>query len=151
MKKNIRKIIIIVLLLLITGGIIARQVYMNTERRYDFDEIAGGVQMIYNEDTNTYQMAYYFPKTCCLHGDDFDVLYTDENGIEYWRMYYYLSAQPWQVRDHSEYNLNGWAQYYPDGLLYGTYGDVNVRVIEIYYLNSDGSTVLLWECEKNEQ
>lgn len=139
------KISVTVLLLLVVACMIAYQCYLNTDRRYDYHEIPGGVRMVYNEATDTYQLAYFFPKTSCLHGDDFDVLYTDENGIEYWRMYYYLSAQPWEVQSRCEQNVSGWAQFYPNGLLYGAYGDVTVRVIEICYLNSDGSSVPLWK------
>ena len=140
-----KRYLILFLALVLVGCLLFLGIYSNTEHRYDYNEIPGGVQMIYHEDTDSYQMAYFFPKTSKLHGEQYEVLYTDADGVEHWRMYYYLSAMPWQVREQSEYTLSGWAHYHANGQLYGSYGDVTVRVVEIYYLNSDGTTVLLWE------
>lgn len=143
-----KRVVILFVVIVIVGCVLLQGVYQNTERCYDYHEISGGVQMIYHEDTDSYQMAYFFPKTSEVRCDRYDVLYSDADGVEYWRMYYTLAAMPWQVKKQCEYTLSDWVHYHSDGRLFGSYGDVTVRVVEICYLNRDGSTVLLWKQEK---
>ena len=139
-----KRILILVLVFLTVAALLSVGIYQNTEKRYDYGQIPGGVSMQYRESTDSFQMTYFFPPTSHLHMEDYEILYTDKNGIQYWRVYYYITALPWQVRDQSQQVSSGWAHYHADGSLYGAYGDNTVRVVEIYYQNSDLTSVLLW-------
>jgi hypothetical protein len=54
-----KRILIIVFVFLTIAALLSVGIYQNTERRYDYGEIPGGVSMRYREQTDSYQMTYY--------------------------------------------------------------------------------------------
>ncbi len=146
-KKLIGGIVIAVVLLLVVWG--AYDLYMDREKRYDYADIPGGIQMVFDESTGTYIAELDFAKQIGVKYDAKLEQVDSVSGDQYYRVYYYFTARPVDLRDgYCHKKLQTMIDYYPDGRKRGLSAEgINVYDVELYYVNKDGSTVLFWHAE----
>lgn len=148
-KKWIWGIVAIaVVLILVAWG--AYDVYMDKERRYDYEDIAGGIQMVFDPSTGTYIAEFDFAERTGVRFTSELVCVDPESGAQYCRVYYYFTARPIDLKaGYCHKKLQTMIDYYPDGRKKGldVEGAATIYDIELYYVNKDGSEVLFWHAD----
>lgn len=147
-RKKVKWIIVIsVVLLLVAWG--AYDIYMDREQRYDYEDIPGGIQMIFDASTGTYIAELDFAQQMGVNFDAQIERSDPVSGDQYYRVYYYFTARPidfWNGYCHKK--LQTMIDYYPDGRKRGLSAEgINIYDVELYYVNKDGSVVLFWHAE----
>ncbi|MDD4414662.1 MAG: hypothetical protein PHR14_09005 [Oscillospiraceae bacterium] len=143
-KKIIKYVIgIIILISIIT--LIVYTYYDNKQRRYDYNEIPGGITAVIEDDTVRFALNFTPGATIDFMGAEGNIFLYEEDGTKCYRKCFYLLASPADVRDNSKYHIIQSVLTYKTNGVIPHFSDDSYRVVEVCYLNSDGSTVILWQ------
>ena len=142
-----KKCLIRIISLLILISLVVFLVIINTRKRYNYTDIPGGIQVI--NENNMISLAYDFPvdmEIDFMGAQGMEELYKDpETGYPCYRQFFYFNASPFAVAFKSYYHKSFNLSYTTDGWPVGSTEDPRGRIVELCYLNEDGSYITLWK------
>jgi len=144
--KKIIKPIIGITLVLSFLTIIIYTYYDNKPRRYDYSELPGGIDVLYEDDMVRFAVNFTPGLGINYMGEEGHVYLYDDGDTKCYRQYLYFSASHADVRDNSKYHIIDLLSVNTNGTIPGMSDQIS-RTVEICYLNSDGSVVTLWQRE----
>ena len=164
LKSKRSKFIILISTLIVLIIICSYLVYRSKElKHYNYDEIPGGIDVVYKEDYVTFCANFYasggVDYTGKVGSENHEIdpgalvtipgetlLYIDDTtGLPCYRVYVYFTSCPWDMYFNSEYHSIIGSDLSYDGIPRGYVKGCNHRVVEFCYLNRDGSYVTLWK------
>jgi len=142
MIKKVLKIISIVILVFLFLFVC---VFLFGKIHFPYDMIEGGITCVKDENGyNTFEWAK--PKRMKFTGGVSRVVVNDtENSLQY--RYYFIvgNASRWDIWFNSVYKRDMYHKVSDDGWIPFEHRETPTRYLAFYYLNPDGTVVLLWE------
>lgn len=162
-KKTVsksKKITIIVLAILAIIFLIFVINYLFGMTPINYDDIESGIT--YTEDSANIQFEYWLTSKGVSYKGSLStpVVYDFDNGVRYHYYYFTISAKKWDIWFNNGRNSNPYfvldktgkevhsgedTSHYTEDELRENPGLLPIKYIGVYYLNPDGTLVLLWE------